>query len=85
MYGEGISRVGEILDLAVDNDVVKKSGSWYSFGDRKLGQGRDATKDLLIKDTALAAEIESRVKEAMKAAEQQGSKPAGKKAADDED
>jgi recombination protein RecA len=84
MYGEGISRVGEILDLAVDNDVVKKSGSWYSFGDRKLGQGRDATKDLLSKDPALQAEIESKVREAMKAADRQGKKPAGKKTNDEE-
>ena len=84
MYGEGISRVGEILDLAVDNDIIKKSGSWYSFGDRKLGQGRDATKELISKDAALAAEIEARVVEAMKAADQQGKKPAGKKAAAEE-
>ena len=72
MYGEGISRTGEILDLAVDNDIIKKSGSWYSFGERKLGQGRDATKDLLTKDTALAAEVEARVLEAMKAAAKEG-------------
>jgi recombination protein RecA len=68
MYGEGISRVGEILDLAVDNGVVKKSGSWYSFGDRKLGQGRDATKELISNDQALAAQIEAGVMEALKAA-----------------
>jgi recombination protein RecA len=86
MYGEGISRVGEILDLAVDNDVVKKSGSWYSFGDRKLGQGRDATKDLLSKDPALQAEVESRVREAIKAGADGGAKkPAGKKAATEEE
>ncbi len=84
MYGEGISRTGEILDLAVDNDIVKKSGSWYSFGDRKLGQGRDATKELISRDMALAAEIETRVLEAIKAADQQGKKPAGKKTTDEE-
>jgi recombination protein RecA len=66
MYGEGISRVGEILDLAVENDIVKKSGSWYSFGDRKLGQGRDATKELLARDAELAAEVEAGVLEALK-------------------
>jgi recombination protein RecA len=68
MYGQGISRVGEILDLAVDNGVVKKSGSWYSFGDRKLGQGRDATKELLMSDEGLQADIEKQVLAAMKAA-----------------
>src|SRR5690606_1577283 len=47
MYGEGIYKVGEIIDLAVDHDVVKKSGSWFSYGDTKLGQGRDAVKQLL--------------------------------------
>jgi recombination protein RecA len=67
MYGEGISRVGEILDLAVENDIVKKSGSWYSFGDRKLGQGRDATKELLARDAELSAEIEAQVLAAVKA------------------
>ncbi len=85
MYGEGISRVGEILDLAVDNDIVKKSGSWYSFGDRKLGQGRDATKDLLSRDLALQAEIETKVREAMKTADQQGKKPTGKKGVAEEE
>ncbi len=85
MYGEGISRVGEILDLAVDNDIIKKSGSWYSFGDRKLGQGRDATKDLLSRDTALAADVEAKVLEAIKAAAMEGGskKSAGKKAAEE--
>ena len=84
MYGEGISRVGEILDLAVDNDIIKKSGSWYSLGDRKLGQGRDATKDLISRDLALQAEIESKVIEAMKAEAAEGGakKPAAKKSAD---
>ncbi|MDR2912936.1 MAG: recombinase RecA [Alistipes sp.] len=83
MYGAGISRVGEILDLAVDNDVIKKSGSWYSFGDRKLGQGRDATKELLTSDAALQAEVEAKLKEAMKAEAQgagTGAKKAGKRA-----
>ncbi len=47
MYGEGISKVGEILDLGVEFDIVKKSGSWFSYGDTKLGQGRDAVKELL--------------------------------------
>jgi recombination protein RecA len=67
VYGEGISRVGEILDLAVDNDIIKKSGSWFSYGDKKLGQGRDATKDLLANDAALQADIEAKVKAVLKA------------------
>ncbi len=69
MYGEGISRGGEILDLAVDNDIVKKSGSWYSFGDRKLGQGRDATKEALMGDAGLQKEIEEKVLAALKSSD----------------
>ncbi len=81
MYGEGISRVGEILDLAVDNGVVKKSGSWFSYGDRKLGQGRDATKELLTSTPELQAEIETKVLAAIKDAAKEGAgkKPAAKK------
>lgn len=45
MYGEGISKLGEIIDLGVDNGIIKKSGSWFSYGDQKLGQGRDAVKE----------------------------------------
>ena len=70
MFGEGISKIGEVLDLGVDLGVIKKSGSWFSYGDRKLGQGRDAVKDLLINDQALQAEIEAKVREAMKAAKE---------------
>ncbi len=70
MFGEGISKIGEILDLSVDLGVIKKSGSWFSYGDRKLGQGRDAVKDLLIGDLELQAEIEAKVREAMKAAKE---------------
>ncbi|MBQ1990458.1 MAG: recombinase RecA [Rikenellaceae bacterium] len=68
MFGEGISKIGEVLDLGVDLGVIKKSGSWFSYGDRKLGQGRDAVKDLLNNDLELQAEIEAKVREAMKAA-----------------
>ena len=68
MFGEGISKIGEVLDLGVDLGVIKKSGSWFSYGDRKLGQGRDAVKDLLINDLELQAEIEAKVREAMKTA-----------------
>ncbi len=83
MYGEGISRVGEILDLAVDNDVVKKSGSWYSYGDKKLGQGRDATKEVLANDAKLQAEIEAKVREILKSGAGEGKKASRK--VDDED
>ncbi|MBX2985238.1 MAG: recombinase RecA [Bacteroidia bacterium] len=63
IYGQGISRVGEILDMAVDANVVNKSGSWFSYGDTKLGQGRDAVKDLLADNPELLAEIEGKLKE----------------------
>lgn len=66
MFGEGISKIGEIIDLGVDYGVIKKSGSWFSYGDRKIGQGRDAVKELLKNDAALAAEVEAKVREAMK-------------------
>ena len=66
MFGEGISKIGEIIDLGVDYGIIKKSGSWFSYGDRKIGQGRDAVKELLKKDEALSAEIEAKVREAMK-------------------
>jgi recombination protein RecA len=68
MYGEGISKVGEIVDLGVDFGIVNKSGSWYSYGDTKLGQGRDAVKSLLIDNPELSNEIETAVREAMKSA-----------------
>ncbi|MBR2451583.1 MAG: recombinase RecA [Rikenellaceae bacterium] len=68
MFGEGISKIGEILDLGVDMGVIKKSGSWFSYGERKLAQGRDAVKDLLTKDAELCAEIEEKVRVAMKEA-----------------
>ena len=62
MYGRGISRVGEILDMAVETEVVKKSGSWFSYGDTKLGQGRDSVKELLSDNLELLEEIETGVK-----------------------
>lgn len=61
MYGEGISKMGELLDLGVDLDVVKKSGSWYSYGNTKLGQGRDTVKALLKDNPELAEEIETQI------------------------
>ncbi len=68
MYGEGISKTGEIVDLGVDTSVIKKSGSWYSYGERKLAQGRDAVRELLKADAELLSEIEGKVREAMKEA-----------------
>ena len=63
MYGQGISRVGEVLDLAVELDIVKKGGAWFSYNDTKLGQGRDNVKELLKNDSALMLEIEEKIKE----------------------
>ncbi|MDO5617074.1 MAG: DNA recombination/repair protein RecA, partial [Cruoricaptor ignavus] len=63
MYGEGVSKVGEILDTAVDKNIVKKSGSWFSYGDTKLGQGRDAVKDVLRDNPELSEELENKIKE----------------------
>ena len=61
MYGSGISRTGEVLDLAVDLDIIKKGGSWFSYKDQKLGQGRDNVKELLKNDEALMKEIEEQI------------------------
>lgn len=65
MYGEGISKVGEIVDLGVDKGIVKKSGSWFSYNDSKLGQGRDAVKQLLLDNPELSDEIEAKIRETM--------------------
>lgn len=63
MYGKGISKTGEILDLGVEYGIVKKSGSWFSYGDTKLGQGRDAVKALIKDNPDLAEELETKIKE----------------------
>lgn len=63
MYGQGISRVGEVLDLAVELDIVKKGGAWFSYNETKLGQGRDNVKELLKNDPDLMLEIEEQIKE----------------------
>ncbi len=65
IYGQGISKMGEIIDLAVDNNIVKKSGSWFSYGETKLGQGRDAVKQLLTDNIELAEELENKIKEVL--------------------
>ncbi|MCC7331846.1 MAG: recombinase RecA [Flavobacteriales bacterium] len=66
VYGEGISKVGEIIDLGVDFNIIKKAGSWFSYGDTKLGQGRDAVKDLLLDNEELMAELEQKIIDVLK-------------------
>ena len=67
MFGEGISKLGEIIDLAVDYGIIKKSGSWFSYGETKIGQGRDAVKDFLTANEEICAEVEAKVRETMMA------------------
>jgi len=66
MYGEGVSKTGEILDLAVEFEIIKKAGSWFSYGETKLGQGRDAVKVLIKDNPELADELEQKIKEYIK-------------------
>ena len=66
MYGEGISKIGEIIDLGVEREVVKKSGSWFSYGATKLGQGREAVKQLLKDNPELAEELETKITDSFK-------------------
>ena len=66
VLGGCIAKMGEIIDLGGEHGIIKKAGSWFSYGDRKIGQGRDAVKELLKSDEALATEIEEKVREAMK-------------------
>ena len=68
MYGTGISKLGEVIDLGVNYDIIKKSGSWFSYDDTKLGQGREAVKALLSDNPELMEELEEKIKEAIKAA-----------------
>jgi recombination protein RecA len=65
MYGEGISKAGEIVDLGVDRGIIKKSGSWFSYNDTKLGQGRDAVKQLLLDNPELSEELEQSIRAAL--------------------
>ena len=64
VFGEGISHVGEIIDLGVGFDIIRKSGSWFSYGDTRLAQGREAVKQLLEDNTELCDEIEAKIREA---------------------
>ena len=85
MYGSGISRTGEVLDLAVDLDIIKKGGSWFSYKDQKLGQGRDNVKELLQNDEKLMKEIEEQIlarKDELNASVAKKSKPAADPAAE---
>ena len=63
MFGEGISKAGEIIDLGVEHNIIKKAGSWFSYGDTKLGQGRDAVKQLLLDNPELSDEIEAKIRQ----------------------
>ncbi len=65
IYGEGISKIGEIIDLGVEYEIIKKSGSWFSYGETKLGQGRDAVKQLLKDNSELCAELDAKIRAAL--------------------
>ena len=67
MYGEGISKIGEIIDLGVNYELIKKSGSWFSYGDSKIGQGRDAVKKVLLENPDLLDELEEKIMDTLKA------------------
>ena len=69
MYGEGISKIGEIIDIGVNYEIIKKSGSWFSYGETKLGQGRDAVKTILTENPDLMDELELKIMETLKAVE----------------
>ena len=72
LYGEGISHTGEIVDIGVELNIIKKSGSWFSYGDTKLGQGREAVRQLFLDNPELAEEIENKIREAKIAAAAEG-------------
>jgi recombination protein RecA len=62
MFGEGISKLGEIIDLGVEHEIIKKSGSWFSYGDTKLAQGREALKQVLRDNPELCDELEAKIR-----------------------
>ncbi|MBE9518876.1 MAG: DNA recombination/repair protein RecA, partial [Bacteroidetes bacterium] len=70
IYGQGISKTGELIDMGVDLNILKKSGSWFSYGETRLGQGRDAVRNLLRDNPELAEEIEEKIKVAIKGVEE---------------
>jgi recombination protein RecA len=63
MFGEGISKAGEIIDLGVEYNIIKKAGSWFSYGETRLGQGRDAVKQLILDNPELQEELENKIRE----------------------
>ena len=65
MYGKGISKVGEIIDIGVELGIIKKSGSWFAYGDTKLGQGRDSVKSLILDNPELMEELEKKIFDAL--------------------
>jgi recombination protein RecA len=68
LYGEGISKIGEVIDLGVDYEIINKAGSWFSYGDTKLGQGRDSVKSILQDNPDLMDELEIKIMESIKLA-----------------
>ena len=80
MYGEGISKYGELVDLGVEYGVIKKSGTWFSYEETRIGQGKETAKKFLRENADIADEVENRIREAMKEATANASKPAEKKA-----
>jgi len=72
MYGEGISKVGEIIDIGVELNILKKSGSWFSYGETRLGQGRDGVKSLILDNPEMMEELEIKIKEALASDGKQG-------------
>ena len=68
LHGQGVSKVGEILDVAVEHEIVKKSGSWFSYADTKLGQGRDAVKQMIKDNPELMDELEEKIRVILKEA-----------------
>ncbi len=77
-FGEGISRTGELLDLGVDYEIIKKAGSWFSYNESKMGQGRDAVKKVIADNPELAEELEAKIKEAIRSGKPVGPKKKGR-------
>jgi recombination protein RecA len=69
IFGEGISKAGEIIDMGTELGIINKSGSWYSYNDDKLGQGRESVKQLMLDNPELAADIEAKIREKIKEAQ----------------
>lgn len=85
MFGEGISKAGEIVDLGVEYDIIQKSGSWFSYNGSKLAQGRDAAKQVILDNPELAEELEEKIMEALNSSPQGGKAAKGKKPSKDTD